>query len=53
VRSEAAARGVAVRRSELVGLVPREAFAGRTPESVGLVDFEPRQLLESHLPGDA
>ena len=50
VRSEAARRGVAVRRGELVGLAPRAAFEGRTPESVGLVDFSPDRYLDTHLP---
>jgi glutamate formiminotransferase len=50
VRGEAARLGVPVRRGELVGLTPREAFAGRPPESVGLPDFTPAQLLESYLP---
>jgi len=50
VRAEAARRGIAVRRGELVGLAPRAAFEGRAPESVGLVDFTPAQYLETHLP---
>lgn len=50
VRDEAARRGIAVRRSELVGLAPREAFEGRSPESVGLTDLTPEKLLETHLP---
>ncbi len=50
VRSEAARLGVNVRRGELVGLAPREAFAGRPPESVGLPDFTPAQFLETYLP---
>ena len=50
VRSEATRLGVAVKRGELVGLAPREAFAGRSPESVGLLDFTPAKLLESYLP---
>lgn len=50
VSEEAARRGIAVRRAELVGLAPRDAFEGRTPESVGLVDFTPAKLLETHLP---
>lgn len=52
VRSEAAGRGVDVRRSELVGLAPREAFEGRSPESLGLTDFTPEKLLETHLPAE-
>jgi len=52
VRSEAARLGVAVGRGELVGLAPRAAFEGRSPESVGLVDFTPEKYLDTHLPGD-
>ncbi len=49
VRAEAARRGIGVRRGELVGLAPRAAFAGRSPESVGLVDFDEAGYLESYL----
>lgn len=49
VRAEAARWGIAIRRSELVGLAPRAAFAGASPEGVGLADFTPDKLLESHL----
>jgi glutamate formiminotransferase len=49
VRLEAARRGVGVRRGELVGLAPRAAFAGRSPESVGLVDWSDAGYLESYL----
>lgn len=52
VRGEATRRGIAVRRSELVGLAPREAFAGAAPESLGLADFAPTKLLEAYLPPD-
>ncbi len=48
VQSEAARQGVEVMRSELVGLAPREAFEGRSPESVGLTDFTPAKLLETY-----
>ena len=50
VRAEAARRGIGVRRGELVGLAPQAAFAGRSPESVGLVDFDEAGYLESYLP---
>lgn len=50
VANEAARRGVRIRRGELVGLAPREAFAGRSPESVGLGDLAPGKLLETYLP---
>lgn len=49
VRREAARRGIGVRRGELVGVAPAAAFAGRTPESVGLRDFAPDRLLETWL----
>lgn len=49
VRDEAARRGIAVQRGELVGLAPRAAFAGRAPESVGLDDFSPERDLDWHL----
>jgi glutamate formiminotransferase len=49
VVEEAARRGLAVRRGELVGLAPRAAFAGRSPASVGLVEFTPDLLLDTHL----
>src|SRR2546425_2080897 len=54
VRDEARARGVAVSRSELVGVALRAAFAGRTPESVGLAGFTPDLYLDTYLePGAA
>jgi glutamate formiminotransferase len=49
VSGEAGRRGIRVRRGELVGVAPRAAFAGRTPESVGLPDFTPDLLLDRHL----
>jgi len=50
VRSEAARRGISIKRSELVGLAPRDAFEGTTPESLALPDFTPAKLLETYLP---
>lgn len=52
VRHEAARYGVAVTQSELVGLAPRDAFEGRSPESVGFTGFKPEKFLETHLPED-
>jgi len=49
VRAEAEARRITVKRGELVGLVPRAAFEGRPPASVGLADMRPEQYLEAHL----
>ena len=49
VQSEAARRGLAVKRGELVGLAPRAAFEGRAPASVGLADMRPERYLETHL----
>jgi len=53
VREEAARRGVGIRRAELVGVAPRAAFAGRSPESVGLADFAPELLLDVHVAASA
>ena len=49
VMTEAAHRGVAVERAELVGLAPHAAFTGREPASVGLADFTTEQELDTHL----
>lgn len=50
VCAEAARRGIAILRAELVGVAPRAAFAGRTPASVGLIGFSSDLLLDTHLP---
>lgn len=50
VCAEAARRGIAILRAELVGVAPRAAFAGRTPASVGLISFSPELLLDTHRP---
>jgi glutamate formiminotransferase len=50
VCAEAARRGIAILRAELVGVAPRAAFAGRTPTSVGLIGFSSDLLLDTHLP---
>jgi glutamate formiminotransferase len=49
VAEECAHVGATIERAELVGLAPRAAFAGRTPASVGLVDFTASQALDTHL----
>jgi len=46
---EARRRDVTVSRSELVGVVPRAALAGRSPESVGLPDVPPDLYLDTYL----
>jgi glutamate formiminotransferase len=53
VKSEADRRGIAVKRGELVGLVPRAALEGRPPESVGLRDMKPERYLETHIEADS
>lgn len=45
VRSEAARRGRIIGESELVGLVPRDAFGGSSPASLGLSRFNPAQIV--------
>jgi glutamate formiminotransferase len=50
VSEEATRRGIRVMCGELVGLLPRAALAGRSPESVGLAGLDEAQYLDSYLP---
>jgi len=52
VLEEARRYRVAVSRSELVGVAPRAALAGRAPESVGLPDLPPDLCLDTYLRTD-
>lgn len=45
----AADRGVDVLESELIGLIPKTAFAGTTPKYLKLKDFDKNRLVETHL----
>src|SRR2546427_361279 len=49
VVDEARRRRTGVGRSELVGLAPRAAFGGRTPESVGRENFTSQLYLQTYL----
>lgn len=49
VEKLAAERGVEILESELIGLVPKCAFAGTKPEDLKLKDFDKNRLLETHL----
>jgi glutamate formiminotransferase len=49
VAAEAAREGVAVRDSELVGLIPAAALTGTTPEHLRLRSFSSHQILEVRL----
>jgi len=49
VTTEAARRGITIRRAELVGLAPRAAFEGRAPETVGLSDLADTKYLDTYL----
>jgi len=53
IRDLAAARGIDVLESELVGLAPRGAFGGATTEELLLEGFSDAKLIESHLPAGA
>ncbi|MEA5079303.1 MAG: glutamate formimidoyltransferase [Anaerolineaceae bacterium] len=53
VRREAERYGVGVQHSELVGLVPQEALVDAAVWYTQLDQFEPAQILESRLFGDA
>jgi len=48
VEKRAAAHGVDILESELIGLAPRYAFAGTTPAKLKLPDFDDNRLLETH-----
>ena len=50
VRREADRLGVELGDSELVGLIPSEAFGGVSPASLGLRSFHPGQLLDAQAP---
>jgi glutamate formiminotransferase len=49
VRKQAAERSIEILESELIGLVPKCAFAGTTPKYLKLKDFDKKRLLETHL----
>ena len=49
VESEAAARGVQVTWSELIGLLPERALADTSPERLRLRNFDDRRILERRL----
>jgi glutamate formiminotransferase len=49
VVAEARRHGVRVRCAELVGVAPRAAFAGRAPETVGLLRFDESLYLDAYL----
>jgi glutamate formiminotransferase len=49
VNTLATGRGVEILESELIGLVPKCAFAGATSKYLKLKDFDKQRLLETHL----
>ncbi|MFN7985286.1 MAG: glutamate formimidoyltransferase [Vicinamibacterales bacterium] len=49
VARTAAARGVRVHESELIGLIPAGALANITPERIGLRDFDGSRVLEARI----
>jgi glutamate formiminotransferase len=49
VKMLAAERDVEILESELIGLIPKCAFAGTTPKYLKLKDFDKQRLLETHL----
>ena len=50
VRREAERLGVEVGDSELVGMIPRDALRGTSPQALGLRQFTPAQVLEARVP---
>ncbi|NPU83489.1 MAG: glutamate formimidoyltransferase [Syntrophaceae bacterium] len=51
VEAAASSHGVGILESELIGLAPRGAFTGVSPEAIKLRNFSEKHFLESHLPG--
>ncbi|MFA5323681.1 MAG: hypothetical protein WC373_13500, partial [Smithella sp.] len=49
VKDMASEGGAQILESELIGLAPKYAFAGTTPEYLKLQDFDENRLLETHL----
>jgi glutamate formiminotransferase / 5-formyltetrahydrofolate cyclo-ligase len=49
VETMAAERGAEILESELIGLIPKCAFAGTKPKNLKLVNFDKDRLLETHL----
>jgi glutamate formiminotransferase len=49
VKIMAAEGGAKILESELIGLAPKCAFDGTTPEYLKLKDFDKHRLLETHL----
>ncbi|PKN77483.1 MAG: glutamate formimidoyltransferase [Deltaproteobacteria bacterium HGW-Deltaproteobacteria-10] len=49
VKQLAAERDVAILESELIGLIPKAAFAGTKPKYLRLKDFDDNRLLETHI----
>jgi glutamate formiminotransferase len=49
VETLAAERGAEILESELIGLIPKCAFAGTNPEKLKLLNFADDRLLETHL----
>ena len=49
VKALAAERDIKILESELIGLIPKCAFAGTTPKYLKLKDFDKQRLLETHL----
>jgi len=49
VQSEAAKHGAEIVSSELIGLVPKKALGGVTPDALRIENFEPSRILENRL----
>jgi glutamate formiminotransferase len=41
--------GIELAESELIGLIPRDALKGTSPEALGLAAFDPQRVLENRL----
>ena len=49
IRHEADRYNVGIESSEIIGLIPRDAFAGASASQLQIANFRPERLLETHL----
>lgn len=51
IKEKVAQEGVEIVASELIGLIPRAALKGITPQQIKLTDFSEERIIESHCRG--
>lgn len=49
IAEQAAARGVSIERTEIIGLLPKAALEGTTPERLHIHNFRPSMIVENRI----